>query len=204
MGVSLELYNRYNKFINENKQIVTTLELGDQEIYFGGAYGQKFRTYMRSNPNNWTTIDLHKVDGVKLKDLSIIDENFGQYDLVTNFGTSEHVEYEVGQYNCWINIHNWTKVGGYQIHEIPEWGSWKNHCRYFYTNEFFKSFENIGYSIIELNPIPYPGQGNLLYCVLKKNVEKSFFDYDTFYNLVKFDQISLGSVAQMNNPKRLS
>ena len=201
MGVSLALYQKFNKFIGDNPNIKSVLELGDQEVYFGGSYGQKFR--YNFNNYDWTTIDLHQVNGVRVKDLSVIDNDFGKWDLVTDFGTSEHVEYEVGQYNCWVNTHNWTKVGGFQVHEIPEYGSWKNHCRYFYTSEFFYEFEKIGYKVIDFEKINYSDQGNLLYCVLEKVEESDFFSYDEFFNLVKFDNISLGAVAQMNNPKKL-
>jgi hypothetical protein len=66
---------------------------------------------------------------------------FGIY-IITNIGTTEHVELEDGQFNCWKNLNQWLNVGGIMIHELPEAGSWEGHCRYYTTRDFFKSFEN--------------------------------------------------------------
>jgi hypothetical protein len=52
------------------------------------------------------------------------------FDLVTNYGTSEHVS---NQYMCFKNIHKLCKVNGLIIHAIPPVGFWPNHCDYYYT-----------------------------------------------------------------------
>jgi len=45
--------------------------------------------------------------------------NVGSYDVVTNFGTTEHV-FNIGQ--AFANIHKLLKVGGVQLHAIPSYG----------------------------------------------------------------------------------
>ena len=39
-----------------------------------------------------------------------------QFDLVTNFGTSEFC---IDQYHCFMNIHNLCKEGGIMVHGLP-------------------------------------------------------------------------------------
>lgn len=58
-----------------------------------------------------------------------------QFDLVTNFGTSEHC---FDQYHCFMNIHNLCKDGGMIIHIVPMHGG-LNHGFFNYHPDFFFS-----------------------------------------------------------------
>ena len=79
-------------------------------------------------------------DGDQLKILG------GPFNIITNFGTSEHVE---GQYWCFRNIHEFCEVGGIIYHKVPRVGSWKNHCPYYYDTEFFEKLASLsGYEIV--------------------------------------------------------
>lgn len=82
------------------------------------------------------SFDLNGKDGALRVDLGrpIPKEFHGQFDLVTNFGTMEHVE---GQEQCWQNIHDLCRPGGYMVHSVPEVGSWSEHCKYHYTQDTF-------------------------------------------------------------------
>lgn len=180
------------------------LEIGDQDIIFGENRGRKMRDLEGSYYSKWESIDLHKRSGVTIKDLSIEHTDEYLWDIVSNFGTSEHVEPKTGHYNCWKNIHEWTKIGGYSIHEIPEIGSWKDHCRFYYDFDFFRKFEKIGYIIIDLCHIEYEKNGNLIFCLMKKLEEKSFFAPIEFDSMVKIEEGTSSSViASENNPKGL-
>lgn len=79
-----------------------------------------------------TSFDLNGKDGAITGDLSKPFEGglHSQFDLVTNFGTSEHVE--DSQYWCWGNIHSLCEYDGYMIHAIPEIGSWPRHGKWHY------------------------------------------------------------------------
>lgn len=57
----------------------------------------------------------------------------GQYDLVTNLGTTEHL---VNQLNAFQVIHELTKVGGIMIHTLPSQGM-INHGLINYNPKFF-------------------------------------------------------------------
>ena len=205
MGVSNLLYEKYLT-VKENyfSERMEFLEIGDQDIIFGENKGRKMRDLERPYYSKWESIDLHKREGVTIKDLSVEHTEEYLWDIVSNFGTSEHVEPKTGHYNCWKNIHGWTKIGGYSIHEIPEIGSWKDHCRFYYDFDFFRKFEKIGYTIIDLCHIKYEKNGNLIFCLMKKLDEKSFFEPTEFDSMVKIEEGTSSSViASENNPKGL-
>jgi hypothetical protein len=64
---------------------------------------------------------------------SIPDEHAGKYQLVTNFGTTEHV---ANQLNAFKIIHDLTAVGGIMIHDLPAQGM-INHGLVNYNPKFF-------------------------------------------------------------------
>lgn len=205
MGVSSNLYEKYlrvkSNFDASHKSVI---ELGDQEIIFGNLKGTKLRDLEGKFFKNWVSLDLHNVSGITLKDLSVSDPSYIKCDIITNFGTSEHVEPELGHYNCWLNIHNWLSVGGLAIHEIPEVGSWKDHCRYYYDLDFFLKFKDIGYEILNLDQVEYPGNGNLIYCEMVKIKECDFLSYECFSNIFHTNkETSYLEIDSRNNPKGL-
>jgi hypothetical protein len=57
----------------------------------------------------------------------------GQYDLVLNFGTSEHI---LNQMNVFAAVHAATKVGGSIMHLVPSVG-WVDYGYFCYTSRFF-------------------------------------------------------------------
>ena len=50
---------------------------------------------------------------------SLPHEDVAAFDVVLNFGTTEHV---FNQYNCFKVIHEATKVGGFMFHQVPAVG----------------------------------------------------------------------------------
>ena len=53
----------------------------------------------------------------------------GKFNIVTNFGTSEHVK---NQEQCFANIHNLCCAGGVMIHTVPMKNHWRGHGLYKY------------------------------------------------------------------------
>lgn len=205
MGVTSKTYNRlintFQKIEHPINELVL-LELGIQESVepLGFRY---LRDDLKDKFNRYVSLDLHDIEGVTKFDLSILNDNAFEVDIITNFGTTEHVEYEDGQYNCWSNLHHWLKVGGIAIHEIPEYGSWKNHCRYYTTFDFFKNMENYGYRILELDN-HHGHNGNLNWVVIKKITDVPFMSYDVFYNFMMVDKnVVMDIIDPLNNPKHL-
>jgi hypothetical protein len=68
----------------------------------------------------------------------------GAFDLVLNFGTTEHL---LNQYNAFKVIHDATKVGGYIVHSLPCVGH-SNHGYFTYTPRCM--FDVAGYNEYEV------------------------------------------------------
>jgi hypothetical protein len=205
MGVTKETLDHLNRVIlNYGKPTneLSLLELGIQEILFPNK-DRYLQNHLKNKFENYISLDLHTVPGVTIFDLSVYNPKSYSVDIITNFGTTEHVEYEEGQYNCWLNIHSWLNLGGLSIHQIPEFGSWPKHCR-FYTNfDFYLNLKSFGYEVVELDNHSSEN-GNLNWCVLKKVEDVPFMDYETFYKYMIVDNsVTISSINPLNNPKNL-
>jgi SAM-dependent methyltransferase len=136
------------------------MELGDQSIFSEVGWkisAQTGKEYFTQKGFGHVSIDLNAAHGALPYDLSLPISRHDWvdgFDIVTNAGTSEHVEPFSGQYECFRNIHRWVKPGGTMIHLVPDVetlerdGAWKDHCRYYYSRAFFSmlAWEN-GYRI---------------------------------------------------------
>lgn len=79
--------------------------------------------------------DINGEDGALPVDLNkeCPEEFWDRFDLVTNFGTSEHIS---NQFMVFNNVHLCCRVRGYMVHSIPLVGYWKRHCPYHYQADF--------------------------------------------------------------------
>ena len=112
------------------------------------------KTYFENIGVKHTSIDIGGQNGSLKLNLSKPLNDFSNYfDLITNYGTSEHVS---DQYNLFLNIHNFVRVGGAIINVAPLVGSWQDHpCFFFYESDFFNILsEKNEYKII-YNEIKY-------------------------------------------------
>jgi hypothetical protein len=143
-----------------------------------------------------TSIDLSGKDGALKLDLGkpIIDEFFiNKFDIITNSGTSEHVEPYESQYECFKNIHNFCKVGGVMIHLVPEKDSFIKHCNTYYTVDFFNTLViKNNYNIIELKRLDdgfkkFKDKKRCLIaaCFIKKENTNFNYNKDNFFEYLK-------------------
>jgi len=164
----------------ENKNM---LELGNQDIHdtTGRIEERTGKDYYTRLGCNHTSFDLNGEDGALRVDLSQLIEEpkwIGHFDIITNSGTTEHVEPYESQYECFTNLHNWLKVGGISVHILPDAdelnrsGRWKNHCNNYYSKTFFQALaDNNGYRVYNSKYI------NELVCVcLVKEQDVPFMD----------------------------
>ncbi len=123
------------------------LELGNQEIFGDTILERTGKRYYANRGVEHTSVDLNGLDGAIKLDLAKPDqftEWRSYFDIVTNSGTSEHVEPKSAQYECFTIVHNCLAVGGIAVHMVPdknkliEKGSWKNHCNNYYSADFFR------------------------------------------------------------------
>src|SRR6516164_4901322 len=77
---------------------------------------------------------------------SVPDAHKGQYGLVTNHGTSEHI---LNQYNVFKTMHEFARVGGVFIHAVPftvhlEHGFFNYQPNFFEALARYNSYETLG------------------------------------------------------------
>jgi hypothetical protein len=155
------------------------LELGDQVIRGSLGPERTGKEYFENRGVLHTSFDMNGEHGALKVDLSKPITNpewLNAFDIVTNAGTSEHVEPHSTQYICFMNIHNCLKAGGIAVHLIPDIfelensGHWKNHCNNYYSHEFFVLLAKLnGYSLFTSTTI-----GGLRCVGLQKNTDAPF------------------------------
>jgi hypothetical protein len=191
----------------EKKNNISICDLGNQQIrkscydFFKEKGIPRFKhtkqlfEYLKYNhtsidcngDNNSISIDL-SID-IKNQNCKLLDK----FDLITNFGTSEHVgefilnkdEVDNPQYYCFKNIHDMLKNNGIVIHCIPLVNNWKGHGVYEYTHKFFNSLcSKNNYEIILKDIMNTHGDGydNLVYVYRKVNND-GFMTKDSFNGL---------------------
>jgi len=119
-------------------------ELGNQRIDRKPAKN----VYLEHGVDAHVAIDLNGKDGAMPLNLDDpVPFLFrDQFDVITNYGTSEHVN---NQYQVFKNAHDMCKLNGIIINVVPREGHWPGHCRYFYTEKFVESLRNAcGYELV--------------------------------------------------------
>lgn len=156
------------------------VEMGEQRMHndlrvFLGTGHWRFSHYMRSQGGKLLTIDIKgKINGGLAESIDlnkeIPDEYINKFDLLTNFGTSEHVS---DQYMVWKNMMSLVKVGGFLYHDLPFSGTWRNHGYVSYDYNTFAIFDTFG--LKTLNIIKYDnGKGLMLLWVVQKKEKNGF------------------------------
>lgn len=104
-------------------------ELGDQFITFGERRLAKDFYISELKARKYVSIDGNG-RGTYTHDLNLpLPKHFGQFDLVTDFGTGEHI---FDQCQVWMTIHYLTRVGGFIVFDRPSQGysAHRGHCYY--------------------------------------------------------------------------
>jgi hypothetical protein len=133
-------------------------------IYFSTERPNE-RTTLFSEIANLTNIEYNSFDVCPALKTEIFDLNFETlpdkykefYDVVLNFGTTEHV---FNQWNSFEVIHDATRVGGVIYHELPASG-YLDHGYYCYTPLFFQDLAKANnYEICQMFLTP-AGENNV-------------------------------------------
>jgi len=120
---------------------------GDKMLELGDKQGDRYKKWFTMKGVEHVSVDLNGQGGALKKDLQK-PLNLGKFDIVTNFGTTEHVEL---QEPCWRNIHESLRVGGTLISTIPypETKGWEKHGKWYPDLTWFVEFANLnGYEIL--------------------------------------------------------
>lgn len=129
---------------------LSMLELGNQTVRKSARkeFGKTGKECYEGLGMEHCSIDLNGKDGALKLDLSkdiLKDDWNNHFHVITNSGTTEHIEPFTSQYECFKNIHNFMSVGGISIHIIPDYSQSKKknffkhkHCNNYYSASFFK------------------------------------------------------------------
>jgi len=193
MGLRLEYINFINETIAlaglQRTNRLTMCELGNQRLRENMAGITKAKTgkeYFSSLGYNHTSIDLNGLDGALPLDLGKPIQDcglIGQFDVLTNSGTSEHVE---SQYECFKNLHFLVKQNGILIHLNPMTGSWPGHALYYYTFDLHRQMgRQCDYEILRECDMALSGEHSHLVCVgLRKRGKNTFISQAEFEKIV--------------------
>lgn len=99
---------------------------------------------------SYVSFDVVRTRKAEIFDLNIhhlAADKHGTFDLVLNFGTTEHL---VNQYNAFNVMHDAARAGAYLFHQVPSTG-YLNHGYFCYNALFFKELaEANDYEIADL------------------------------------------------------
>jgi hypothetical protein len=113
------------------------VEIGSSiEKTIGGINGAWLGDLLVKAGHNYLSFDIFKGYKTQFFDLNqdiLPKELINNFDIIFNFGTSEHV---IGQYNCFKVIHEATKIGGIIYHDLPFTG-YLDHGYFNYNPRFF-------------------------------------------------------------------
>jgi SAM-dependent methyltransferase len=162
------------------------LELGNkrnQQFANAGKSPYSYKHYFESLGMDHTSIDWNGLDGALKLDLRE-PLSLPPFDMITNIGTTEHVDNQEG---VWRNIHNLCKVGGVIASWTPLEGDWWWHGVYYPRPEFFEQFKENGYEIEMLDvACEYPNR--VIRARLKKIAHNDFWmpaDMTIFHNKMR-------------------
>lgn len=198
----------YNKFnlafifdIIKNNKINYMLELGNQCInnkdieYLKEKWGKE---YFTNNGINHISIDWNgENDALKIDlTLELDDKFYNFFDLITNCGTTEHIEL---QYDVFKNLHNCAKIGCFFMNSVPldteqnieiNGVPTNTHGLYEYHTKFFEQLCKLcDYEIININTDRATwATNNQGYCnaIYKKINNNSFITKKVFEQLNKY------------------
>lgn len=165
--------------------ITSMYELGNK----ANANGT-YKAYFESLGIHHISIDLNGQDGALALDLTQ-PLQLEPFDMVTNFGTTEHVE---DQKPVFENIH--LMATKRMAHVVPMVGNWKGHGQWYVKRDFFEELAaQNGYTIISLDIRHPPRSVNraLVCCLLDRGSQADFM----FENmpLVREDGGKVGNYA---------
>lgn len=189
MGINDKGFAILEWFFDSFPRTDSVLELGSQNFYHVyhsapyGCYADKY--YKLKGVKKYDCIDLNGENGAKVLDLSKPIHSLGSYDLVTDFGTQEHISSTMdveALYNCWT-----TKYSSSLRHIIsvnPKTGNWPLHGKYYFTTAFYDVLAKLtNMRVLKLEE--HYAMGNYtdgweVACVLEKDPSSHWITLDEF------------------------
>jgi len=135
MAIRKETIHLIEIGISHIKSSIHMAELGNQHCKDGHPAVITGKEYFESLGHSHTSFDLNGKDGAISIDLSksIPLKYIDRFNIVTNYGTSEHID---DQYMVFKNIHDLVCKNGVIVHCMPLSPYWKHHGLYNYSEQF--------------------------------------------------------------------
>lgn len=189
MGYTNETLKRIIPLLEQHR-ITSVIDLGAQNNYTIPLPAPYMKEWYEARDIAYTAIDISGENGSFALDLAYpLEDNLGQFDLLVDAGTSEHIGIE-GKfdphaiYNCWRTKHELVKAGGYMVNENPKSGHWPGHGFNYYTMEFYMRLQvKQGYKMLDIGE--HPAMGNItdgmnIHSVFQKVNDNPFMSFEKF------------------------
>lgn len=122
-------------------------ELGDQWVTHVTPHRLADEWYREMGCGRYVSIDANGKGNLTADLNRKWSQNIGQFDLVTDFGTGEHI---FDQANVWRTVHLLTKVNGYIAFDRPAAG-YPGHCFYLVQETLFRDMADANrYDVVRL------------------------------------------------------
>lgn len=209
MGVTSQSINTIEKVLSQFT-IKSVCDLGAQNDYSDevvktnpGSFPY-ISEWWKSKGVQYTSIDISGENGSLKEDLSKPISINTYFDLVCDFGTSEHVR---DYYQVTKNIHKLCKVGGIIIREVPLIDNWPEHGFHYVNEQFFENLAKLNdYKILEMKTEAAMGNvtdGWNIVCVMQKVSSHDFIDRNSFPEHLTFtDKDYERSQEWIYNPRK--
>jgi hypothetical protein len=140
-------FHGHNLLIKYAPEDGSILELGNQIMNLENIQGISAKEYYTKLGFEHVSLDQNGKDGAVKVDLSSpLKWHHGYFDIITDFGTSEHVS---DLYECLSNVLRHAESGTIIIHKNPKTGNFPMHGNHFFTLEFWKEYASICNLFIE-------------------------------------------------------
>src|SRR5690606_13935982 len=134
--------------------------VGESMLELGNKKNERgvYKTEFEALGFRHISVDLNGKDGALRKDLQR-PVKLGQFDMVTNFGTTEHV---ATQEPAWRNAIEATRR--VFVSTTPAPGSWRHHGKWYPTEEFYRDLARLNGFAVELLYRDGTAKGKELIC----------------------------------------
>lgn len=172
-GDIARLIEKYNPAFQDIDSLATRLAEGSAYTPESGGLNQAFAGELfEACGFEYVSFDIacgFKTTIIDLNKEQLPAEHQMRFDLVLNFGTTEHI---INQLNCFRVMHEASKKNGFIFHQLPAFG-FANHGYFTYTGRFFFDLAAYNEYVIKEFEFGSPHTQN--------NIFQSVKDYATFF-----------------------
>lgn len=171
----------------------TVLEFGNKKNH----YGVWRDDYLRAGVKSYHSVDLNGLDGaipIDLRSESAAEQikeatGLDSFDIITNFGTSEHIPVQRTFYKC---VHNISKPGTFVVHWTPRAHCFKEHgfhgSIWHCNDNFFEELTKANnYKVIK--PLEFMNGFKISTCVLQMQEQTEFVWLEEFNDLFWYNEL---------------